>query len=217
MRINPILAPIAAIIVMLSAVFGANQLGFWSTSGRSSINLENFVALDIKGWMSIQQVSEGLNLPIDQVRIALNVPASVPNSTAMKDLEKLVPGFETSTARDTLGKPITTGLPTVAATIAAPSVQTMGQVTGTHINEEGIRLTPTALPVGQLLSADQIKGSLSLRQVAEQTNVPLDKLLVKLNLPKDTNIDLALKDLIAQGQITEVTQVREAVISLQTK
>lgn len=190
MRVKPIFAPILAVAVLLMTVFGANQLGLWSTSGRTSVNLENMNALDIKGWMTIQQVSDGLSIPVNQVRTALNVPASAPDSTAMKDLEKLIPGFETSQARDILGK-------------AVPNMPALP--------------VPTIAPTSQVFTVDQIKGGQTLKQVVEQANVPLQSLLSQLNLAPDTNVDLALKDLIAQGKLTEVTQVRDAVTVLQNR
>lgn len=189
MRVKPIFAPILAVAVLLMTVFGANQLGLWSTSGRTSVNLENMNALDIKGWMTIQQVSDGLRIPVNQVRTALSVPASAPDSTAMKDLEKLIPGFETSQARDILGKAVP-NMPALPVPTIAPS---------------------------QAFTVDQIKGGQTLKQVVEQANVPLQSLLSQLNLAPDTNVDLALKDLIAQGKLTEVTQVRDAVTVLQNR
>lgn len=105
MRINPLIPPIIVIGVMFGVIAGADKAGLWSTSGRTSVNMQSMSALDIKGWMTIQQVSDGLGIPVEVVRAKLNVPADAPNSTAMKDLEKIVPGFETSTAREVLGKP----------------------------------------------------------------------------------------------------------------
>ncbi len=105
MRINPLIPPIIVIGVIFGVITGADKAGLWSTSGRTSVNMQSMSALDIKGWMTIQQVSDGLGIPVEVVRAKLNVPADAPDSTAMKDLEKIVPGFETSTAREVLGKP----------------------------------------------------------------------------------------------------------------
>jgi hypothetical protein len=188
MRINPLVAPLAMIIILLGAIFGANQVGLWSTSGRTSVNLQNLTALDIKGWMTLQQISDGMGLPVEQVRYALNVPMSAPNSTAMKDLEKMIPGFETSHAREILGKSMSVVLP-----------------------------TPTIAPTEQPFSVDQIKGGQSIKQVAEQANVQMNQLLDQLNLAPDTDVDLTLKALISQGKLSEVTQVRDAITALQNR
>ena len=58
---------------------------------------------------------------------------------------------------------------------------------------------------------------MTLRQVSEQTGVPLGAILEALKLPADVGVDTALKDLISAGKLTEVTQVRDAVTRLQGK
>lgn len=212
MRINPILPPLIIISFIFGTVFAADKAGLWSTSGKTGINMESMSALDIKGWMTIQQVSDGLKMPVDEVRALLKVPADAPNSAAMKDLEKIIPGFETSTAREALGKRESSP-PAPAPTPTAPPIQPTPRITGTH-SADGIAVTPTPLPAGQILSPDAIKGSMSLKSVAEQSGVKLDALLAKLNLPADTDVNAALKDLISAGKLGEVTLVRAAVTEL---
>jgi hypothetical protein len=87
-------------------------------------------------------------------------------------------------------------------------------ITGTH-SGDGTSLGSTPLPPGQILPADQIKGRMTLREVSEQCAVWLDQLLVALNLPPDTDPNVAIKDLISQGKLSEVTVVKSAVAQLQ--
>ena len=47
--------------------------------------------------------------------------------------------------------------------------------------------------------------------------VPLDQLLAALNLPPDTNPNVAIKDLISQGKLGEVTVLKDAAAKLQAK
>ncbi|MBI5567305.1 MAG: hypothetical protein HY870_20570 [Chloroflexi bacterium] len=58
---------------------------------------------------------------------------------------------------------------------------------------------------------------MTLREVADQCAVPLDQLLIALNLPADTDPNTGLKDLISRGQIADVDPVRVAVAKLQNK
>ncbi len=67
------------------------------------------------------------------------------------------------------------------------------------------------------MPADQIKGKMTLKDVGTQCAVPLDKLLQKLNLPANTSADTAIKDLIAQGKLSEVTDVQRVVAELQAR
>ncbi len=75
MRINPIFIPVIFIGLMLGTVFAAQQFGMWSTSGRTSVDLQRFQSEEIKGWMTLQQISEGLGVPLDEVYRRVNIPA----------------------------------------------------------------------------------------------------------------------------------------------
>lgn len=239
MRVNPFLVPIIVIAALLGSTLIAQAGGFWSTSGRTSVNMDNLTAVDLKGWMTLQQVMDGLKISKEQLYAAGNIPLDVPTSTALKDLEGIVPDFEVSTLREKLGapagyvpeemlsgehdmapmaEPTPTPLPQPTAT---PIVHTQ-PITGTHAGPgagtgTGTGLGPTPLPPGQILPADQIKGRMTLREVADQCAVPLDQLLAALNLPADLDPGTAIKDLINTGRIADVDPVRVAVAGLQQK
>ena len=241
MRVNPFLVPIIVIAALLGSSLIAQAGGFWATSGRTSVNLENMTAVDLKGWMTLQQIMDGMKISKEQLYAAGNIPLDVPASTALKELEGIVPGFEVSGLREKLGapegyvpeemmsgdhemepmaepkvEPTPTPLPQPTAT---PIVHTQ-PITGTHAGPgagTGTGLGPTPLPAGQILPADQIKGRMTLREVADQCAVPLDKLLAALNLPADTDPNIGLKDLINSGKLADVDPVRVAVAALQQK
>ncbi len=231
MRVNPFLIPILVIVALLGSSLIAQAGGFWATSGRTSVDMENMTAVDLKGWMTLQQVMDGMQISQEQLYAAGNIPMDIPTSTALKDLEGIVPDFEVSTLREKLGapegavpeetmgsehmlEPTATPLPQPTAT---PIVHTQ-PITGTHSGDgDGTGLGPTPLPPGQILPADQIKGRLTLREVADQCAVPLDQLLAALNLPADTDPNTAIKDLINSGKIADVDPVRVAVAGLQNK
>ena len=80
---------------------------------------------------------------------------------------------------------------------------------------DGSGIGPTPLPPGATLVGTDIKGKQTLQEVAEQTQVPLDALLAALDLPVNTDPTLAIRDLVEQGQITEIEVVRAAVTTLQ--
>lgn len=220
MRINPIFTPILFIALMLGSVFMAQQLDLWSTSGRASVNLQDFNAEDIKGWMTLQQISEGTGIPLDQIYLRANIPADVPANTAIKELEGVVEGFETSTLREALAGaaqplPEPTLAPTIAPTVAPTSLSVIAatqKVTGTHMID-GERVTPTPMPAGQVLPAAEIKGRMTIREVSASCAVPLDALLKALNLP-ESKADTAIKDLINAGDLSDVTAVRAAASKL---
>jgi hypothetical protein len=209
MRVNPFLMPVLLIAALLGSVFVAQAAGAWSVTGRTTVDLNNLAPADIKGWMTLQQVMEGVGISKEALYALVGLPADMPTSTALKDLEKLVPGFETSTLRDALIARAGGATPPPAAN-AQPTLQpTVQAATPTA------HATRTALPAGEVLPADQIKGRMSLREVSEQCSVPLDRLYAALNLPPDTAPDSLIKDLVAQGTLSEVSAVQQAVASIQ--
>ena len=227
MRVNPVFVPLLFVFVLLGTVFGSQLLGLWSVTGRSAVNTANMTAADLKGWMTLTDVMTGIKISKPELYDLMKIPADVPETAALKDLEKIVPGFETSTLRDALTArgavapaPVQAAPTAVAPTPVAPAIQPTVRITGTgalsatHASDDGLRPTPTALPPGVTLTVDQIKGSMTLRQVSEQTGVPLGAILEALKLPADVGVDTALKDLISAGKLTEVTQVRDAVTRL---
>lgn len=225
MRVNPIFVPLLFGFVLFGTVFGSQLLGLWSVTGRTAVNVANMTAADLKGWMTLTDVMTGIKISKPELYDLMKIPADVPETAALKDLEKIVPGFETSTLRDALtargaAAPALIAPTAVAPTPLAPAIQATVRITGTgalsatHATDDGTRPTPTALPPGVTLTVDQIKGSMTLRQVSEQTGVPLGAILEALKLPADAGVDTALKDLISAGKLTEVTQVRDAVTRL---
>lgn len=226
MRINRFLMPIIVIVALLGTTLIAQAAGFWSTSGKDSLDLENMTSADIKGWMTLQQVMDGLQISKEELYAVGSIPLDIPTETALKELEGAVPDFEISTLREKLAAPARsapieppapiepTPLPQPTATPSATVTHTQS-ITGTLHSGDGTGVGPTPLPPGQVLPADQIKGRMTLREVADQCAVPLDQLLAALSLPPDTNPNIALKDLANAGQISEVTVVKDAVAKLQ--
>ncbi|NTU61948.1 MAG: hypothetical protein HGB05_00780 [Chloroflexi bacterium] len=227
MRVNRFLMPIIVIVALLGTTLIAQAAGFWSTSGKDSIDLDNMTSADIKGWMTLQQVMDGLDVSKEELYAVGGIPLDIPAETALKNLEGIVPDFEISTLREKLAAPANpiepltpiepTPLPQPTATPQPVSTPVHTQpITGTH-SGDGTGLGPTPLPPGQVLPANQIKGRMTLREVSDQCAVPIDQLLAALNLPANTDPNVAIKDLINAGTLNEVTAVKGAVAKLQAK
>src|SRR5512138_1645130 len=102
MRVNRFLMPVIVIVALLGTTLIAQAAGFWSTSGRDSIDLESMTASDIKGWMTLQQVIDGMEISKEELYPVGGIPLDTSPETALKDLEGSVPDFEISTLRDKL-------------------------------------------------------------------------------------------------------------------
>ena len=243
MTVNKYLMPLIAIAALIAVVLGARLTGDWIVSGKQ-IPLGDMTAADIKGWMTLQNVSDGLQIPLPDLYKLAGIPegAAVPPTTAMKDLEGLVEGFEISLLREaaaaylggggapaqaptpepaqSTAMPAPTQLPASAATATpAPTQPAAPEAAATphtpQSSGEGTGDGPTPLPPGQVLPYDQIKGKMTLQEIADQCAVPLADLLVALTLPANTNPATEVKSLVADGKVAEVTAVRDAVRVLQ--
>lgn len=230
MRLNPFFMPVLVVGALLGTVFTAQALGQWSISGRTTVDAGQLAPADIKGWMTLQQVMDGLPVPATDLYALMAIPADIPPGTALKDLEALVPGFEVSVLRERVavwqagGAPATevppaTAVPPAATTTPLPTVAAPPTVLPTEASHtgpgDGSGAGPTPLPAGQILPADQIKGRLTLAEISAQCAVPLGRLLAALGLPAETDPALKVKDLVSQGLVAETTTVQAAVAALQ--
>jgi hypothetical protein len=92
MKIKPIIFGILVVLVFLGIIFGFQQAGVWTTSGKvnaSGGRVEPSAgdANTIKGWMTLEQVSTAYNIPVSEILAEFDLPADTPPGTALKDLE----------------------------------------------------------------------------------------------------------------------------------
>ena len=229
MSVNRYWMPVIIVTALLGTVLGSQALGLWAVSGRSDANLNNLTPDTIKGWMTLQQVADGMNLPVDIIYELASLPTDITPNTALKDIEGLIDGFEISTLREGLTAYLAAGavtaLPVEPAVDAVPALETPSAPTTTPVPggqgapvdapHTGDGTGPTPLPSGEILPASAIKGRMTLREVSEQCAVDLDALLAALGLPATTDPDVQLKDMIQDGRLGEVTEVQDAVSVLQ--
>jgi predicted flap endonuclease-1-like 5' DNA nuclease len=234
MRVNKWLLPTLALILMLGTVGVAQANGWWIVSGKEMVNVEQLTGgADVKGWMTLQQVADGVDIDTATLYAQLGLAADIPPETALKDLEKIVAGFEVSVVREVvdtvLGKapaaatepapPAATPVATEAAATSAPTPTPqptpaptaehtpLGAGSGAGTGEEGV---PPAVT-----SALDIKGRHTLREIADATGIDLADLLTALELPADTDPGAAVRDLVEAGLVSEVGEIRAAVAALQ--
>ncbi len=91
MRVNPFFMPVIVIVVLLGTVFVAQAAGIWSTSGRDTVDLGQMTPADIKGWMTLQQVMDGVGISQSDLYALAGIPANIPPTTVLKDLEPVLP------------------------------------------------------------------------------------------------------------------------------
>ena len=105
MRVKPILFGIVVVIVFMSVVVISQAAGYWSTSGKvtTSGELVNPSADDvetIKGWMTLNQISDTYAVPLSEILREFSLPDTTSGDTAIKDLESET--FEVTLLREWL-------------------------------------------------------------------------------------------------------------------
>lgn len=233
MKVNKWLLPVLALTLLMGTVGVAQALGVWQVSGKEMVNVDHLTSgADVKGWMTLQQVADGSNIDTVALYLALGLPAEIPPTTALKDLEQIVDGFEVSLVREVVDSvlgaapaaeapvapethsvtPTATPAPTVAPTPTAahtPQGAGAGAGAGAGGGEDG---APPAVT-----SAMDIKGRHTLQEVADGTGVALADLLAALKLPAETDPNTAMRDLVESGLISEIETVRTTVATLQSE
>ena len=229
MRLNPFFMPALSITLLFGTVFGAQAAGVWSTSGRDTSALDALTPADVKGWMTLQQISAGIPIPPDELYSLMGIPSDIPAETALKDLEGVVPDFEVSVLRErltawqaggaTLPDPTVlapTGAPTLEPTVAPPATATsIAAPTATPLPTDSPAGSP-ATPEGGAPTCD-IRGKMTLQDVSAGCGVALDRLIEAAGLPGDTAADAVLKDLINQGVLTDLATFKTTVAGLQAE
>jgi len=137
------IAPLVFIAVILGGVGVAQATGAWITSGKQVVAVGQLASEDVKGSMTLQQAADGLGMPFAELVTLINPPdpSLLAPTTAFKDLEALVPGFDLATFRETLrtylaarnGTPIPTPTATPSGT-SSPSVVATSTPSATAIH-----------------------------------------------------------------------------------
>jgi len=233
MKVNKYILPILLFVAWFGTIGVAKLTGDWATSGKENITVYdaegNLDPEQIRGWMTLTDVSEAYGIPLEAFYTWLGPVAGLGPETAMKDLEALIPGFETGTVREFVaaylaGAPLpplfgaeVVPTATPAPPAATPTPEAAHTPTGPGAGDgTGEHLTATPLPAGAILPADDIKGRMTLGEVAAQCGVPLEYLITAMQFEANESPDTALKDLTAKYGI-EIEALREVVRTYQAQ
>lgn len=240
-RVNKLVMPIVVVVALLGSVWLAKAAGLWQTSGRDQVLLDEGGQPDpagIKGWMTLQDVSDTYGLPLDAVYALIGAGPEIPADAALKDLETLLPGTEVWAVREGVaaylaGEWSPEAGPYGAEAPAAVEVEPTPTPAPTAMPEPTAAPTGEHVPQGQgqgagsgsgfVLPQDgsrvpgaEIKGRMTLQEVVDYCQVPLDYLVAELGLPPDVDVRLRMSELAGQFGL-EVQIVRDVVTVYQAQ
>ena len=95
------------LVLFLGTIESAKLAGVWSSSGRvtasgEAVQITGADPAEVKGWMTIKDVMTAYHVPKETFYEQFTLPADLPETTALKDIEPIVPDFSVTTLREWL-------------------------------------------------------------------------------------------------------------------
>lgn len=92
MKVNPFLYGILILVLFFSLIGGAKAAGIWSVSGKLTASGEKLAPTganpdEIKGWMTLADISAAYNVPVAEILAEFSLPADTPADAQVKTLE----------------------------------------------------------------------------------------------------------------------------------
>ena len=92
MKVNPYLYGVLVLVLFFGVIGVAKATGNWSVSGKISTSGEKVMPTgtnpdEIKGWMTLADVSKAYKIPLVEIIAQFNLPADTPETRQVKELE----------------------------------------------------------------------------------------------------------------------------------
>ena len=105
--LHPYVYAALGLLLLFGTIQFSKAIGFWTTSGRvtgtgAAVVLTGNDPLEIKGWMTIEQVATAYQVTPAELKAGTGIPTDVPDSTALREVERLAPSFSAQRVRDWL-------------------------------------------------------------------------------------------------------------------
>lgn len=106
-RVNLAIYAALVLVLFLGVIESAKLAGVWSTSGKltaggEQVQITGADPAEIKGWMTVNDVITAYHVPKEQFYAQFQIPADLPITTPLKDIEPIVPDFSVTAVRDWL-------------------------------------------------------------------------------------------------------------------
>lgn len=103
-RVNNYVFALLGLVLLLGTIQVSQAAGAWTTSGKVTAAGEMIVATganpdEIKGWMTISEVTEAYGVSVEELYAKFDIPATVPTTAQVKEIEKEAPDFSVDDLR----------------------------------------------------------------------------------------------------------------------
>jgi len=157
----------ALLVAGMFSLIGVSQVaGMWRTKPQSISFTNKSGKLDpdsIRGWMTIEEISKGFNIPLDSLYRAAGLPRQVTPEARLNAIERTYKiGFEPDKMREAV-RSLLDGSPALPPTDHARAIKKTGP--------------------GDEREEAEVRGSMTLNEIALRTGVPAAALRASLKLP----------------------------------
>ncbi len=101
-----VIRPLTVILLVISIFCGglliSKSVGLFDVLPKAITSETKLSVEELKGYMTIREVSIGTGIKIEDLYKKLEIPDSVPEDTKLKDIKNFVDGFEVETAKEKL-------------------------------------------------------------------------------------------------------------------
>jgi hypothetical protein len=92
MKVNPFIYGALILVLFFGVIEGAKAAGFWSVLGKLTPSGEKVLPTgtnvdEIKGWMTLDDVSAAYKVPVTEIVAVFGLPAETPGTAQLKSLE----------------------------------------------------------------------------------------------------------------------------------
>lgn len=207
---------VAGIGVMVIAVAASMAAGIWVSSQRQTVqrlaDAGTLSPQEIRGWMTFADVEKTFGVPVEYLLEALGRPEGFGPDTPLRELEQAGSDEDVDVIRTIVAdylKKQDSSTPRAVPPVPAESLS-------------GANDKTTREPAGPQESAEteeaepEVRGSMTLEDVAMGFGIPLEKLIGRLGLPESVDLKAALRD-IKDTYGFDMATVRALVEELRTK
>lgn len=99
-KVKPIVVMIIVFILFFGVIGTTKILGIYEVLPNKITSETKISPDEIKGYMTIEDLSVGFNMELMDVYQKLGLPTSVPKETQLKDVKNIIPDFEVEEARE---------------------------------------------------------------------------------------------------------------------
>jgi polyferredoxin len=100
--IKPAFVALIVFLIFFGGIGIANLMGIYEIIPPPITSETKMTAEEIKGYMTIEEVSVGLKIDLNEVYKKLEIPTSIPKDTKLKEISNTIPDFDVEAAREKL-------------------------------------------------------------------------------------------------------------------